>query len=60
MRKQAPTPRGYKRWEDVPSGLRLQLGTLEEREAEAIRQGVVEEWETKTRRDRMKGSGAVW
>lgn len=48
---QAKTPKGYRRWEDVPCGIRLMLGTLEEREAEAVRQGVFEIWETKTRRD---------
>lgn len=48
---QAKTPKGYKRWEDVPAEMRLLLGTLAEREAEAKRQGVTETWETNSRRN---------
>jgi len=52
--KQAETPKGYKNWRDVPSWMRLQLGTLEQREAEAMRQGITETWETATRRNNKK------
>ncbi len=36
---------------DWPLDLRLLMGTLEEREQEAERQGVTETWETRARRD---------
>lgn len=42
-------PPGY--WKIKPAEVRLQQGTLAEREAEAVRQGVFETWETKVRRD---------
>lgn len=41
----------YKKREDMPCWMRLQVGTLAEREAEAARQGITEVWETKARRD---------
>jgi hypothetical protein len=38
-------------WEQMPMMFRLLVGTPEEREAEAKRQGIFETWETKARRD---------
>lgn len=42
----------WKNKEDMPSDLRLLVGSLEEREVEAKRQGVFECWETVARRAR--------
>lgn len=41
---------GARRWEDLPADVRIRVGTLSEREAEARRQGIMETWETRARR----------
>ena len=48
---------GYSPGERWPSDIRLQRGTLKEREAEARRQGVFECWETKVRREQEEREG---
>lgn len=49
--RKGPPPKLWKNWDEVPCDIRLQIGTLEEREAEAKIQGITECWETAVRRN---------
>jgi hypothetical protein len=49
--RKGPPPKPWKTWEGVPADIRLLMGTLAEREAEAKQQGIEECWETRARRN---------